>query len=465
MQYFTSFNVDTIRKQRYQVLLVFDPAGKEYQEEHRASWSFEEIPAAEANIYLDDARYNGWILRTDPERGEETVRTGYVSVQIYEWVWQFILLSRRGRSLLQLLILIKWRRQKNIRMDVTFMSWADFKSIMTKKSTSGLLDLAKKFDCLLGGADLSQEIKTSEHELTNSKHLDIYIRNIQYLSWAIAMWPPAKEAMYSKHKYDLIMDLDSIAKTDTATCRPVTALITRDSPRPLSSENNPKVVKREESNTCKNIHFPEVVHQLNEKEIASMYPRDGQPRWMLQTYVPYVARIGEWRIFMRDGQMMQGIITTPHGGREKNHEADVEWSWTMLAGQYSLQEMREIIENDPNYVSDDVSLREGGREEELLAARLELTQFTETTLKALILKEKERSGARFSSLELFCRLDVSVIDNEDGELHYWVNEVERGPYAVLYSNEPPLYQTGRVADELAQDIPNWLDRLRMDECN
>ncbi|KAF7969775.1 hypothetical protein HWV62_25997 [Athelia sp. TMB] len=408
----------------------------------RAAWTFEEIKVAEANIYLDDARYHGWILR---QIEPPAAREGYVSVQ--------------------LLILIKWRRQKERRMNVTFMAWGEFKDIMISDSASRLRNLARQYDCLLGGADLSQDIMTAEHELTSVKHVRTYLCNIQSLSWAIAMWPPVQESLYSKRKYELIKDLDEIARKSTATCRPVTRLITSDLPHPLSSNENPNVVKREESNACKNIHFPEVVEKLDEKEIIDMYPRDGRPRWMLQSYVPYVTRVGEWRMFMRGGRMMQGVITTPQEGRGKNCEADVKWSWTMVVGQYSLREMHEIMTHNPDYISDDVSLREGGRLDELHTAKLELTQFTETTLKALIFAEKAKLSARFSSLELFCQLDMSIIDNGKGGLHYWVNEVERGPYAALYGNKHPFYPIGRLADELARDIPNWIDGLCVDLCS
>jgi hypothetical protein len=101
--------------------------------------------------------------------------------------------------------------------------------------------------------------------------------------------------------------------------------------------------------------------------------------------------------------------------------------------------------------------REGGSRTSREAGEAQLYHFAEVTLKVLIQMEEEEVGLDDSSLRLFCRMDISIIDNGRGGLDYFINEVERGPLVVLYGLGP-CHPAARVGDELGELLPLWLDK-------
>jgi hypothetical protein len=106
---------------------------------------------------------------------------------------------------------------------------------------------------------------------------------------------------------------------------------------------------------------------------------------------------------------------------------------------------------------DDIMTREGGSRASREAAETQLYTFAEGTLKELIALELDELGLKDSSLQLFCRMDISIIDNDRGGLDYFVNEVERGPLVALYGGGP-CHHAARVGDELGELLPLWLDK-------
>lgn len=100
--------------------------------------------------------------------------------------------------------------------------------------------------------------------------------------------------------------------------------------------------------------------------------------------------------------------------------------------------------------------REGGRDEQLALARKELFDFAEITLARLVQMEKDGTpGYDYLGIELLCRVDISIMDNAEGGLDYFVNEVERGVTMVMYPNDPPARWIDRIADNLALRLPKW----------
>lgn len=70
--------------------------------------------------------------------------------------------------------------------------------------------------------------------------------------------------------------------------------------------------------------------------------------------------------------------------------------------------------------------------EEADAARTELYDFAVSTVRAVMDIENKRRKTNSSSLQVFCRLDVSVIKKGDGSYCYFVNELERSLTVGLY---------------------------------
>jgi hypothetical protein len=106
--------------------------------------------------------------------------------------------------------------------------------------------------------------------------------------------------------------------------------------------------------------------------------------------------------------------------------------------------------------------REGGTKESRAEGEAQLYSFAQVTLEALIQIEEEELGLEDSSLRLFCRMDISVIDNGRDGLDYFVNEVERGPLVALYG-VGPCHPASRVGDELGELLPRWLDKRLSDQ--
>src|ERR1700690_2815102 len=84
----------------------------------------------------------------------------------------------------------------------------------------------------------------------------------------------------------------------------------------------------------------------------------------------------------------------------------------------SAQQISPSIEADPDVLEHAMS---------------ELVDFAKVNLTELSNMDKRSTGSA-SSIDLFCRMDVGVIQAEDG-LNYFVNEVEIGPNVCLWGGE------------------------------
>lgn len=80
----------------------------------------------------------------------------------------------------------------------------------------------------------------------------------------------------------------------------------------------------------------------------------------------------------------------------------------------------------------------------------------ESTVRGLLDRENKRSGDLSSSLQVFCRLDISVIQLPDGSLQYFVSELERSLTVGLYRLACPNHST-ELLDTAVQAIPRYLD--------
>jgi hypothetical protein len=78
-------------------------------------------------------------------------------------------------------------------------------------------------------------------------------------------------------------------------------------------------------------------------------------------------------------------------------------------------------------------------EEELSTSELDFFVFS--TLRSLIQKEENLLGQR-SSLRVFARLDVGVMEDDTGRASFFVSEVERIPTACVFKDD---YHIGQLA--------------------
>jgi hypothetical protein len=107
------------------------------------------------------------------------------------------------------------------------------------------------------------------------------------------------------------------------------------------------------------------------------------------------------------------------------------------------------------YVFDDIMDPVGGTLSERRQADQELESFAIAVLNQLIWLEEKSLGAP-SSMRLMVRLDLGVMHGPDGQLGYFINEVERGMGIGLFSTGNPRW-TLRLADEFGCVFSKWMD--------
>ena len=71
-------------------------------------------------------------------------------------------------------------------------------------------------------------------------------------------------------------------------------------------------------------------------------------------------------------------------------------------------------------------------------------------------KMERRSTGTSSSIDLFCRIDMGVIQMDDGRLNYFVNEVESGPNVCLWAGGRWPQMIGDVAAKLGLVLQSWI---------
>jgi hypothetical protein len=104
-----------------------------------------------------------------------------------------------------------------------------------------------------------------------------------------------------------------------------------------------------------------------------------------------------------------------------------------------------------------ISTRVLGNQHELRYAKKEYEDFVLRTWDGLRTIEEADTQVH-SSLNEFCRIDVGVIRRGE-DMHYFVNEVERGPATSIWSRDDPIL-AGKVGPQLGVEITKWLTSLR-----
>ena len=99
-----------------------------------------------------------------------------------------------------------------------------------------------------------------------------------------------------------------------------------------------------------------------------------------------------------------------------------------------------------------VSRRQNGRDQ--------FYEFVNTTFQALVQRESRIIQAK-TSLALFCRMDIGILENGDGSIHYFVNEIERTPTTSLWSHDAKKtgVKIGILADTFAEAMNVWLQGM------
>lgn len=139
------------------------------------------------------------------------------------------------------------------------------------------------------------------------------------------MWPPQDHVDTIASKWELAQTLDLIAQERTKTARPKTRLL-------IDGEaiRDAMVLKRTHSDAGEHVLIPSNVVKRNWDYLRSQLDVPNS-KWMAQTYVETLVKLGEWRTFIIGGRIVYTVHTL------KNREKGT-WSWDMVRTYYTLEE-------------------------------------------------------------------------------------------------------------------------------
>ncbi|KAF8803061.1 hypothetical protein BYT27DRAFT_7110489 [Phlegmacium glaucopus] len=244
------------------------------------------------------------------------------------------------------------------------------------------------------------------------------------------------------NKVSLIKHLDWIAGK-LGSPRPKTVVLTKGGPIPANT-----VLKRTHSDGELHVQIPgqheRTWNQLDDGPDGAL--------WFSQEYVALLREVGEWRVVMAGGKIVYIVHTASNGG---------SWNFLDMNKHLSLRELRhlhrkilelgklnQITALDTNT---DVPIME--RE----IGQQEFQMFAMNTYRRLVDCERKKMGG-MSTLEVFCRIDVGLMLKEDGELGYFVNEVERTLTAGLWTTRLDV-DYNVFAATFAQALLRWANAL------
>jgi glutathione synthase/RimK-type ligase-like ATP-grasp enzyme len=141
-------------------------------------------------------------------------------------------------------------------------------------------------------------------------------------------WPPWQHVDRMGSKIPLMQNLDFIASTVTKSKRPITEILDVTTSIPDSI-----VLKRTHSDCGNHVLFPGDP-LINPTYLLSQLDIPGS-RWLGQNFVPTLRKLGEWRVFIIGGQIVDVVHT------RINHETGC-WKWERTTRFWSLGELRQV---------------------------------------------------------------------------------------------------------------------------
>ena len=119
------------------------------------------------------------------------------------------------------------------------------------------------------------------------------------------------------------------------------------------------------------------------------------------------------------------------------------------------------MKGNPNWDSETIQPRIGGRIDELDKAKREFDDFVLKSYESMVALMKKKLGTRQLRMEAICRMDVSLIENGVDGLHYFVNEIETGLGASIWSffDDNPAE---RIVDEMRACVRDWVIHRKCD---
>ncbi|KAH8806679.1 hypothetical protein DL96DRAFT_629094 [Flagelloscypha sp. PMI_526] len=297
--------------------------------------------------------------------------------------------------------------KRNMKCDVDFLDGSWFFKVLSEDpeliDREYWWDWIEDHDLLVGGLDYSIDYS----KYTSLAELDSIQSGLARLH--LRIWPPPAQLEILSNKISLLRRLDGISPSGI---RPRTYPLIEDMPIP-----NNKVIKRTHSECGVDVHMPG--HGLS---WGAGMPTPFGSRWFAQDYVQFLKNWGEYRSIIIEGKVLYTVHTSKFGDGDDDSEA---WSGCLVDTWPTLKELSALPATNPFPFNPKPSQESGNGKEEYLS-------FVESSWRALCDSESKAIGGR-SSIGQFCRFDVGLNRKPDGNMGYFVNEVERTLATSLWS--------------------------------
>ena len=261
-----------------------------------------------------------------------------------------------------------------------------------------------------------------------------YESAIEKLQQEVHLWPPQNQVL---NKFQLIKQLDLIAARRTISARPVTHRLEE-----IASIDPTKVVlKRTHSDMGQHVILPGDETKYTKEYLECRLEVPGS-FWFAQTFVPTLRELGEWRVFIIGGRIVYVVHT------RRNWTKGI-WVSETPTTYYSLDELRYVrvpalqeqiskipkshLQASGQLFEMNICNPDQGDRTTRDKAEAEFRTFVLQTYEELYAMESRRTSAK-PSISLFCRLDIGILIDSEGQAHYFVNEVEKTQTTSLWSN-------------------------------
>ena len=160
----------------------------------------------------------------------------------------------------------------------------------------------------------------------NEESFEVYERHLQLLSEEVQFWPPVGQVRAAANKWQTSRHLQLLAK-DFSRYAPATRLL-----RPGDEIHKTDVLKRSHSDCGLHVIFPSAPSSHRTWDYLNSKINPGTDEfWMAQEFVPSLACIGEWRVFIVGGT----IISVMHTFKQGNGK----WLGTAVEKYMTMEEI------------------------------------------------------------------------------------------------------------------------------
>lgn len=145
----------------------------------------------------------------------------------------------------------------------------------------------------------------------------------------LLVWPPPKQIERVGWKDPDCVLLDLIARRLNG-LRPATIPL---QPQDIDSSSiiPDTVLKRSNSDCGHHVIFPDERRKRNVEHLRELSPYG--EKWLMQEYVPTLRTVGEWRVFIVNGAVIQTVHTYMHSDTKR-------WEATLATTFWSLDEIK-----------------------------------------------------------------------------------------------------------------------------